>query len=260
MEQLLMQLTNTTIKDLERNDFCATTAHRRTISDPSVVSDSTSDDDDDDNDTHSPSTKSSDIHSRQRKQQHQQEESTFSGTSHDPSTSSILNRLEHLDIQDYDSLKYTGQSAGLELLDQEDVFKSKPYIAWPGRQDVVLQKMADDQLLVVRTEKSPTSGKLDTRLDVGISITSAIATSTATPVPQPSSPPPPPFTASPTCFSPWSSSTTDPNAIPLPSPASPPLSRSTNTTTTASSGGSTLVNTVTTSQPSKTLVDKMVKM
>ncbi|CAO3601201.1 unnamed protein product [Absidia cylindrospora] len=151
MESLLMQLTNTTIKDLEQNDFRPT--HQRNISDPAVASDSSSDDDDDDG-SYSPG-----------QQQQQEDEET------------IVNRLDRLDIHDYDSIKYTGQSAGLELLDQ-DLFKSKPYIAWPGRRDMVLQMMADDQLMVVRTEKSATTGKLDTRLDVGLSITSALPDST----------------------------------------------------------------------------------
>ncbi|ORZ07105.1 fungal-specific transcription factor domain-domain-containing protein [Absidia repens] len=157
MESLLMQLTNTTIKDLEQNDFRPT--HQRNISDPAVVSDSSSDDDDDDEGggSYSPG------------QQQQQHDADDEG--------SIVNRLDRLDIHDYDSIKYTGQSAGLELLDQ-DLFKSKPYIAWPGRRDMVLQMMADDQLMVVRTEKSATTGKLDTRLDVGLSITSALPDST----------------------------------------------------------------------------------
>ncbi|KAI8329951.1 fungal-specific transcription factor domain-containing protein [Chlamydoabsidia padenii] len=147
MERLLTQLTNTPIKDLERTDF----RHQRTLSDPSV---SSSDDSDDE----------------------QQQETNVDDDS------SILDRLAHLDIQDYDSLKYTGQSAG--LLNPQDIFnEQQPTIAWPGRQDMVLQKIADDQLMVVRTEKSTRTGKLDTRLDIGISINSAITIDSPLPTP-----------------------------------------------------------------------------
>lgn len=163
MERLLTQLTNSTIKDLERSDFSPT--HQRGLSDPCVVSDDTSsssDDDDDDDDA--------------RQEQQQRPDST---------TTTILDRLAHLDIQDYDSLKYTGQSAG--LFDSDALFSSSSSvtpppstkeeapvcIAWPGRQDMVLQRMADDQVMVVRTEKSALTGKVDTRLDVGLSLNSA---------------------------------------------------------------------------------------
>ncbi|ORZ05238.1 fungal-specific transcription factor domain-domain-containing protein [Absidia repens] len=205
MEQLLMQLTNTTIKDLEQNDF--RTTHRRAISDPSIVSDSSSDEDQASiGQGYSPSTPAI-VPSRTIDNSKDafmtpcsssttattatttttnstpvislDSISTNSNNDNDDDPDSIVHRLGQLDIHDYDSIKYTGQSAGLELLDHQDVFKSKPYIAWPGRPDMVLQMMADDQLMVVRTEKSVTTGKLDTRLDVGISITSAPSSSTS---------------------------------------------------------------------------------
>ncbi|KAI8093913.1 fungal-specific transcription factor domain-containing protein [Halteromyces radiatus] len=175
MEQLLIKLTNTTIKDLERNDFNTTTTtttttksyqhHQRNISDPaSMISDSTSDEDEDDEqDRLSTCTMTKNKSSPPLLVQHSDPMDSFS------------TRLEKLDIQDYDGIKYTGKSAGLQLIDQ-DLFKSKSFIPWPGRQDMVLQMMADDQLMVVRTEKSPTTGKVGTRLDVGISISSSIGT------------------------------------------------------------------------------------
>ncbi|KAL0091320.1 fungal-specific transcription factor domain-containing protein [Phycomyces blakesleeanus] len=70
---------------------------------------------------------------------------------------------------EYDSIKYTGQSAGLQLLDQE-LFKAKPYVRWPGRDDLVLQMMAHNELMVVRKD---TNGSQET-LDVGLSMRSSI--------------------------------------------------------------------------------------
>jgi hypothetical protein len=69
-------------------------------------------------------------------------------------------------VKDYDSIKYTGHSsAGLRLFDN-DLFKSQSSIPWPGRQDTYLKLMAQDELMIVRTEK----GKPDMLLDVGLSM------------------------------------------------------------------------------------------
>ncbi|KAI7863659.1 fungal-specific transcription factor domain-containing protein, partial [Spinellus fusiger] len=73
--------------------------------------------------------------------------------------------------EEYDSIKYTGQSAGLQLLDQE-LFKYKTFVRWPGRSDLVLQMMADDELMVMRTDNKATGQ--ESLLDVGLSMRSAI--------------------------------------------------------------------------------------
>ncbi|CEP11184.1 hypothetical protein [Parasitella parasitica] len=76
----------------------------------------------------------------------------------------------HEATKDYDSLKYTGQSsAGLKLFNN-DIFKSQTAIPWPGRENIVLKLMAQDELMIVRTEKSSTTGKSDMLFDVGLSM------------------------------------------------------------------------------------------
>ncbi|CAO0803071.1 unnamed protein product [Mucor circinelloides] len=130
MESLLTALTNCSIKDLERNDF-QYAGHIQPSSPPNA-SDSSSDDEEDDS------------------------EHDF-----DPL---------HEATKDYDSLKYTGQSsAGLKLFNN-DVFKSQSTIPWPGRENIVLKLMAHDELMIVRTEKSSTTGKSDMLFDVGLSM------------------------------------------------------------------------------------------
>lgn len=130
MESLLSALTNCSIKDLERNDF-QYAGHIQPSSPPNA-SDSSSEDEDDDS------------------------EHDF-----DP-----LNEA----TKDYDSLKYTGQSsAGLKLFNN-DIFKSQSTIPWPGRENIVLKLMAQDELMIVRTEKSSTTGKSDMLFDVGLSM------------------------------------------------------------------------------------------
>lgn len=82
---------------------------------------------------------------------------------------------ESEDISDhYDSIKYTGQSsAGLNLFNNE-IFKSQSTVPWPGREDIVLQLMSDDELMIIRTAESK-SGKAGTLLDVGLSMKSPIS-------------------------------------------------------------------------------------
>ncbi|KAG2223434.1 hypothetical protein INT45_001740, partial [Circinella minor] len=151
MEQLLISLTNSSIKELEKNDFqyeilpdkalaaataTSSFAAAATVSSPPAPSDSSSEDDEDDEDDFDP-------------------------------TADIQQQLTKLDLKDYDTIKYTGHSAGLQVIDH-DVFKSKPYIRWPGRDNVVLQMMGQDELMIVHT------GKPDTRLDVGLSMRSSV--------------------------------------------------------------------------------------
>ncbi|KAI9493352.1 fungal-specific transcription factor domain-containing protein [Zychaea mexicana] len=150
MEQLLVSLTSASIKELEKHDFkydilpdgaIASGANTSAVLDaasPPAPSDSSSDDDEDDDD-----------------------DDDF-----DP-TADLQQRLTHLDLKDYDSIKYTGHSAGLQVVDH-DVFKQQPYIRWPGRDNVVLQMMGQDDLMIVQT------GKPDARLDVGLSMRSTV--------------------------------------------------------------------------------------
>lgn len=71
--------------------------------------------------------------------------------------------------KDYDSIKYTGQSfAGLRLFD--NAFKSQSSISWPGRENIVLKLVSQDELMIIRTEKSSMTGKSDMLLDVGLSM------------------------------------------------------------------------------------------
>ncbi|KAF7730685.1 hypothetical protein EC973_001634 [Apophysomyces ossiformis] len=142
MESLLISLTNSSIKELERKDFQIAALRQPSLSSPSAASDSSSSDEDD-----------------------EEEEDRDDFGIEDQG-----DRLAVLDIKDYDSMKYTGQSAGLQLT-CDDLFKSKTYIPWPGREDVVLKRMAHDELMIVRTK---TSGKADQRLDIGLSMQSAI--------------------------------------------------------------------------------------
>ncbi|CAO3641248.1 unnamed protein product [Mucor fragilis] len=130
MESLLSALTNCSIKDLERNDF-QYAGHIQPSSPPNA-SDSSSEEDEDD---------------------------------FEPGFDPL-----HEATKDYDSLKYTGQSsAGLKLFNN-DVFKSQSSIPWPGRENIVLKLMAHDELMIVRTEKSSTTGKSDMLFDVGLSM------------------------------------------------------------------------------------------
>ncbi|KAG0175939.1 hypothetical protein DFQ28_007973 [Apophysomyces sp. BC1034] len=133
MEALLTELTHSSIKDLERNDFQLPCQKAL----PPF--------DDNDNDEYC-------------------EEDDTSDEEDELDRLSMKERLASLDEKDFDSIRYTGHSAGLKLFDQ-GMFKSKPYIQWPGRDDVVLQMMSQNELMVVRTERSAT-GKYDTKLDV----------------------------------------------------------------------------------------------
>lgn len=83
--------------------------------------------------------------------------------------SSMEDTLANLNLDDYDSLKYTGQSACFQLLDR-NLFTSKNILHLPGREDVVFKLMPENELLVIRSN----SGKRNTRLDVGFSLNSSI--------------------------------------------------------------------------------------
>ncbi|KAG1452549.1 hypothetical protein G6F56_007789 [Rhizopus delemar] len=144
MEALLIRLTNKSIKEIEEGDF---TIESMVQNPPKYMSDDddSSIDDDDDID---------DIEDEQVKPKSMEE------------------AIANLSSEDYDSIKYTGISAGIQL-QNNDLFKTASYVQCPGRQDVALKMMPQKELLVVQANASSLSGKY-TRLDVGFSLTSSI--------------------------------------------------------------------------------------
>jgi hypothetical protein len=181
MELLLTSLTKSSIKDIERNDFRPepylnsslknniSTNQYRSIKHDGVEEENESEGDDDDEEDDDSSFEDDDDSEYSNSHRN-------SNAMDDDSISTISNMQEtlaNLNLEDYDSIKYTGHSAGLQLLD-ENLFKSKSYIQWPGREDVALRLMPPNELLVVRSDRSVSGKRSDTRLDVGFSLTSSI--------------------------------------------------------------------------------------
>ena len=70
----------------------------------------------------------------------------------------------------YDCMRYAGNSSsGVKLFD-EQIFQSNSTIPWPGRQDVELRMMSQDELAIVQTQKCVATGKTSTHIDVGLSM------------------------------------------------------------------------------------------
>lgn len=130
MESLLAALTKCSVKDLERNNY-QHPGYTRSASPSSIQTDSSSDEED---------------------------ESDSDETQQD------------LVSKDYDSIRYTGHSSTGVRLFVNDIFQSQSSIPWPGRDNIVLKLMSQDELMIVRTEKSLTTGKSDMYLDVGLSM------------------------------------------------------------------------------------------
>ncbi|KAI8638151.1 fungal-specific transcription factor domain-containing protein [Parasitella parasitica] len=152
MESLLTSLTKTSIKDIERNDFRFESL--KSCEKDLVLDYKQDHDEQPDNDSQEEDVDEADL----------TEDDSIESSNHD----NMEETLANLNVDDYDSIKYTGHSAGLQLLDQ-NLFKSKPYVQWPGREDVALRLMSQNELLVIRS-----SGKKETRLDVGFSLNSSI--------------------------------------------------------------------------------------
>ncbi|KAJ2960618.1 hypothetical protein NQZ79_g4037 [Umbelopsis isabellina] len=74
-------------------------------------------------------------------------------------------QLANISLDNYDSLKYTGASAGLRIIDKS-IFEDG-YIVWPGRQNVILKMLPQDELVVVKTNVSR-SGSPDIKMNIGI--------------------------------------------------------------------------------------------
>ncbi|KAI8881510.1 hypothetical protein K501DRAFT_334674 [Backusella circina FSU 941] len=155
MELLLSSLTNRSIKDLEQDDFRVDSLNDQCYN---SYDESNVENDDDD------SANSTDEYEDMSENQKDDLSDTFS---------TMEETLANLKLEDYDSIKYIGSSAGLQLIDQS-LFKSKPYVHLPGRKDVVLKLMAENELMVVRSDRSVSGKKSDTRLDVGFSLCSTI--------------------------------------------------------------------------------------
>ncbi|KAI9245767.1 fungal-specific transcription factor domain-containing protein [Sporodiniella umbellata] len=150
MEALLTHLTNKSIQEMEANDFAIESRAQCTPKYTSDDDDSSFDDDDDD----------------ELEEEEERARSLRGGTS------SMEEAIANLNSEDYDSIKYTGLSAGIRL-ENNDLFKTASYVPCPGRQDVALKIMPQKELLVVQANASSLSGKY-TRLDVGFSLTSSI--------------------------------------------------------------------------------------
>ncbi|KAI8375235.1 fungal-specific transcription factor domain-containing protein [Blakeslea trispora] len=77
---------------------------------------------------------------------------------------------ESLAREKYDCMRYAGNSSsGAKLLD-EHIFQAQSSIPWPGRRDVELRMMSQNELAVVQTQKCATTGKTSTHIDVGLSM------------------------------------------------------------------------------------------
>ncbi|KAI9474823.1 fungal-specific transcription factor domain-containing protein [Zychaea mexicana] len=205
MEKLLTSLTNASIKELERNDFRFNQQqqqqqqHRGILTASSSVAsgvpattkknkkgkarattsqisndNSSNDDVDDSLESFSSDEDDDDIVSI---------ESQVSDSNNNNNNNPTLEeRLSNLDINDYDTITYTGRSASMDLLNT-DLFRFRPFVPWPGRNDVALQLTAQNELMVVRSvhdKSSSSSSPSTTRLDIGLSMRSGGADLSAT--------------------------------------------------------------------------------
>ena len=193
MEKLLTSLTNASIKELEKNDFkfnqqkgagksikaknrrgkVRATATVSSANTSTVMSIEADNDDNDDQDSSDSNVDDIDI-DNDFENDDEDDASIESQNSSNTPNIPLEERLSNLDIKDYDAITYTGRSASMDLPNTE-LFRFKPYIAWPGRNDVALQLTAQNELMVVRSVE----GTL-TRLDIGLSMRSGGADISAT--------------------------------------------------------------------------------
>ena len=192
MEKLLTSLTNASIKELEKNDFkfnqqnaggksintknkrgkvrATTAASSAGTSTVMSIKANNDDNNSDDQDSLDSNVDDNDNDFENDEDDASIESQTSSNTPNIP----LEERLSNLDIKDYDAITYTGRSASMDLLNTE-LFRLKPYIEWPGRNDVALKLTAQNELMVVRSVE----GTL-TRLDIGLSMRSGGADISAT--------------------------------------------------------------------------------
>lgn len=88
----------------------------------------------------------------------------------------IEERLSNISLENYDTIKYTGSSAGLRVLDKS-VFKDGR-VVWPGRDNVVLQMLPHDELVVLKTDVSK-AGNPEVQMGIGIGMQMGIFGSAA---------------------------------------------------------------------------------
>lgn len=164
MENLLTLLTQRSIKELEKEDF--------RIDEKMAVLGS---DDDECDFNGSNNHNGTDNDEEEDPAYSETDEANQASDGADETEVSLEERLAKLNIANYDDITYTGRSASIKLIDPE-LFRSKPYVPWPGRDDVALQLTAQNELVVVRTAKT------DTKLDIGLSMHS-LSLHNPTPVP-----------------------------------------------------------------------------
>lgn len=82
--------------------------------------------------------------------------------------------VKDTEINAFDAIKYIGRSAGFQPLDQM-LFKHfrNFFIRWPGREDIALKIIPENEIMILRTGIS-VSGKAITKLNVGLSFCSSI--------------------------------------------------------------------------------------
>ncbi|KAG2187575.1 hypothetical protein INT44_005264 [Umbelopsis vinacea] len=77
----------------------------------------------------------------------------------------LQERFSQISLENYDTIKYTGSSAGLRVLNKS-LFKDGQ-VLWPGRQNVVLQMLPQDEVVVLKTDLSE-SGSPQVKMGIGI--------------------------------------------------------------------------------------------
>lgn len=86
-------------------------------------------------------------------------------TSNSVSAQDLQERFSQISLENYDTIKYTGSSAGLRVLNKS-LFKDGQ-VLWPGRQNVVLQMLPQDEVVVLKTDLSE-SGSPQVKMGIGI--------------------------------------------------------------------------------------------
>lgn len=141
MESLLSALTQCKIEDLERNDF-------KYAGSPSIIptannDNNTSSDDDDEEEEEEEEAEDDNVQVESDKEENE-----------------------------FDSIKYSGQSSSGINLSNLIKSQSTNSILWPGKENTVMKLMSHDELMIIQTQKSK-SGKQNILVDVGLSMKSS---------------------------------------------------------------------------------------
>jgi hypothetical protein len=81
------------------------------------------------------------------------------------SAQDLQEQFSQISLENCDTIKYTGSSAGLRVLNKS-LFKDGQ-VLWPGRQNVVLQMSPQDEVVVLKTDLSE-SGSPQIKMGIGI--------------------------------------------------------------------------------------------